>query len=148
MELIPILATIILVATISTFILAIGAYILYKVRESRGQQVEVIQPSTVQAELFTPESELQEAQKGAAGQIIYEPQKVPSYKPSAEPIFVQQRAHPGPQPARYTPAPQQYVAQKQERSKQQPSADEKFMKYTSEGYVPVKDKDQGGLKWR
>ncbi len=35
MELIPILSTIILVATISTFILAVGAYILYKIREGK-----------------------------------------------------------------------------------------------------------------
>ena len=38
MELIPVLSTIILIATISTFLLAIGAYILYKVREGKGQQ--------------------------------------------------------------------------------------------------------------
>ena len=55
MELIPILSAIILVATISTFLLAIGAYILYKVRESKGQQEEATVPSTVVAELLTPE---------------------------------------------------------------------------------------------
>ncbi|MEJ2196274.1 MAG: hypothetical protein P8X73_15635 [Ignavibacteriaceae bacterium] len=38
MELIPILSTIILVATISTFILAIGAYILFKIQEKRADQ--------------------------------------------------------------------------------------------------------------
>ena len=37
MELIPILSLIILVATISTFILAVGAYILYKIRERKGR---------------------------------------------------------------------------------------------------------------
>ena len=54
MELIPILSTIILVATISTFLLAIGAYILYKVREAKGQQAIAPQPATVRAELVTP----------------------------------------------------------------------------------------------
>lgn len=150
MELIPILATIILVATISTFILAIGAYILYKVRESKGQQMEVIQPSTVQAELLVPEMvaeqvKVHETQR-APGQLIYEPQRVPSYKPQSEPIFVQQRAQAGPQPmqSKYTPAPQ-----KQERQQAGPQpSEQKFMKYTAEGYVPAKEKDQGALKWR
>ena len=86
MELIPILATIILMATISTFILAIGAYILYKVREKQGQQVEAPQPATLQAELLTPELiaeqlQGQEHQK-APGQIMFEPVRAssqPSY---------------------------------------------------------------------
>ena len=55
MELIPILSTIILVATISTFILAIGAYILYKVREARGTvQTSAPKPAEVRGELLTP----------------------------------------------------------------------------------------------
>ncbi len=37
MEIIPILSTIILVATIATFILAVAAYILYKIRERRAR---------------------------------------------------------------------------------------------------------------
>ena len=41
MELIPILSTIILVATISTFILAVGAYILYKVQEKKADKILV-----------------------------------------------------------------------------------------------------------
>jgi len=40
MELVPILSTIILVGTIATFILAVAAYILYKIRERRsGREV-------------------------------------------------------------------------------------------------------------
>ena len=38
MELVPILSTIILVGTIATFILAVAAYVLYKIRERRAQQ--------------------------------------------------------------------------------------------------------------
>lgn len=38
MELVPILSTIILVGTIATFILAVFAYILYKVRERKSRQ--------------------------------------------------------------------------------------------------------------
>lgn len=44
MELIPILSTIILVATIATFILAVAAYILYKVRERRARAGRVATP--------------------------------------------------------------------------------------------------------
>lgn len=53
MELIPILSTIILVATIMTFILAIGAYVLYKIRERRGQTASVEYPSRINAELVS-----------------------------------------------------------------------------------------------
>ena len=54
MELIPILSTIILVATISTFILAVGAYILYKIREGRIQRQPVRQPAELHAEYVVP----------------------------------------------------------------------------------------------
>jgi len=163
MELIPILATIILMATISTFILAIGAYILYKVRERQAQQVEAAQPSTLQAELLTPELiaeqlQAQEHQR-APGQIMFEPVRAPSqqsYRHQSEPIFVQQRAQAGPQPvqARYTQPAQQYTQpQRQEVRQQGPvtqPADQKFMKYTSDGYVSTKEnvKSQGAVKWR
>ena len=54
MELIPILSLIILVATISTFILAVGAYILYKIRERTGQVSQAPQPATIPGELVAP----------------------------------------------------------------------------------------------
>ena len=163
MELIPILATIILMATISTFILAIGAYILYKVRERQGQQVEAPQPATLQAELLTPEliaEQLQaQEQHKAPGQIMFEPVKAPAqqtYKPQSEPIFVQQRAQAGPQPAqaRYTQPAQQFSQPQRKEVRQEgpvtQSTDQKFMKYTSDGYVSAKEnvKSQGAVKWR
>lgn len=37
MEIVPILSTIILVGTIATFILAVAAYVLYKIRERKGR---------------------------------------------------------------------------------------------------------------
>ncbi len=55
MELIPILSLIILVATISTFILSVGAYVLYKIREKKGQATEAPKPETIPAELITPQ---------------------------------------------------------------------------------------------
>ena len=54
MELIPILSTIILVATISTFILAVGAYILYKIREGKVKISPGRKPEYLEAEYFVP----------------------------------------------------------------------------------------------
>ena len=55
MELIPILSTIILIGTIATFILAVGAYILYKRKERRQVKSSVpAVPYTIQAELYEP----------------------------------------------------------------------------------------------
>ncbi len=58
MELITILSTIILIATISTFILSIGAYILYKIRSRREQRPQFQAIGSTRAELVTvPEVE-------------------------------------------------------------------------------------------
>ncbi len=54
MELIPILSTIILVATISTFILAVGAYILFKVHERQADQHANRHLAIERAELLEP----------------------------------------------------------------------------------------------
>ena len=121
MELIPVLSTIILVATICTFLLAIGAYILYKVREGKGQQVVAPTPSTVNAELLTPaEAPVLVPQQGPAiaPLVYFEPKPAPSIQPEA---------------ANY-PQPKEH----------------KFLKYTSEGYVvPSKEeKSTGTLKWK
>ena len=43
MEIVPILSTIILVGTVATFILAVAAYILYKMREGGVQESEMQQ---------------------------------------------------------------------------------------------------------
>ncbi len=171
MELIPILSTIILVATISTFLLAIGAYILYKVRERKGQAAAIPQPAEVKAELITPAA--QPAAKPAEKErvvpqpIYIEPKPVQVFQ--RQPIILEQ---PAPVAAaalqpRFTPRPQPYnayrtyVTSTQSRSSQgqsyqpQPAEerklrDSKFLKYTSEGYVPAKEdnKEGGELKWR
>ncbi|MBA4250692.1 MAG: hypothetical protein C0425_04670 [Chlorobiaceae bacterium] len=142
MELIPILATIILVATISTFILAIGAYILYKVRERRSIQVEAVHPATVQAELVTPEliHESEQIHVKSPSRQGFDPRRVPTARPSAEPIFVQQGPS-GVQPA--------YAQQKENDAQRQQSGPQKLMKVTSEGYVPAKEEQKpGAVKWR
>lgn len=74
MELIPILSLIILVATISTFILAVGAYILYKVRERKGKQGTAQTPDSIQAELVTPTrvvAETRSTRRTETGEPIY-----------------------------------------------------------------------------
>ncbi len=156
MELIPILATIILMATISTFFLAVGAYVLYKIRERKGVKVEKLAPQTIKAELVTPDILAEQApimaeqKQRAPAPKAFERPNPPSYRPSMEPIFVQKKvqqptpeeapakqeaARPGPAPA---PAPSRAA-----------SGEKKFMKYTSEGYVsPKEEKKQGSVKWR
>lgn len=64
MELITILSTIILVATISTFILSIGAYVLYKIRSRREQKSMLSLPKDSAAELVTiSEEDIKEFEK-------------------------------------------------------------------------------------
>ena len=180
MELIPVLSTIILVATISTFLLAIGAYILYKIRERKGQAAVITQPSEVKAELVTPAAERQAARSSRYVTIptISEPKKTPSYQ---RPAFVQHESVKPQKPMqpRFTPKPQPYTAYRppysatseqsarqfgtvgysstgyqysgypQRSEEEKRIRDSKFLKYTSEGYIPAKeDKDSGALKWR
>ena len=148
MELIPILSTIILVATISTFILAIGAYILYKVREAKGVQTSTPQQSEVKGELVTP------ATAPKQDQIPVYVEKPYSYASQRQPIFMKQEKQAS-QP-RFTPQPQQYNAEKSKQAtvvsgeNRGKSSKPKFLKYTSEGYVtPQEDiKKSGALKWR
>lgn len=161
MELIPILSTIILVATISTFILAIGAYILYKVREARGQQAVAPAPKEVQAELITPATMPQQQEKISSVPATGERT---SYI-ERQPIFVQQRQ---PMSSRYNPQPQQYGGQRRANdpayvqprgftasyaplsAEEKKNSDTRFLKYTEEGYVAPKDdkNGSGALKWR
>lgn len=171
MELIPILSTIILVATISTFMLAVGAYILYKVRERKGIQAVSPQPSEVNAELVTPVS-APSHQPLPAERFIPQPIFVESQSVYQRQQASAQQKTPQPSPQKYIPGPipytgygnqprqysgQNYSQQRgfvgsQQNIPQQEDGkpkDSKFMKYTSEGYVPTKeDKNGGALKWR
>jgi hypothetical protein len=149
MELIPILSTIILVATISTFILAIGAYILYKVREAKGVEAQTSKPSEVRGELITPVVAPQQEQFPAYSE------RTSGFASQRQPIFIKQEIK-GSQ-ARFTPQPQQYNAEKLmqeevvvEKSRTKATTGQKFTKYTSEGYVTPQEenKDEGVLKWR
>ena len=150
MELIPILSTIILVATISTFILAIGAYILYKVRESRGELYVAAGPSEVRAELVTPvAAPLREVERAPAQVVVQQPAANSGPQQQPQPIFIQQQYRPEVKPLQSrvgVPTPQfnatGYTATQTPR-------DSKFMKYTTEGYVSAKeDVNAGALKWK
>lgn len=68
MELIPILSLIILVATISTFILAVGAYILYKIRERKGVTAKAAEPESIPGELVAPAPLLAEQRMTQTGE--------------------------------------------------------------------------------
>ncbi len=171
MELIPILSTIILVATISTFLLAIGAYVLYKVRERKGQIAVTPQPSEVKAELVTPASApavlSSEKQKAVPqpGYIDRQPILIQQQLPQ-NPASIQQRPQPytvyGQAYGSRTTQPKQFaqplkIQQRgfqgkptgNTRTEERYGRDSKFMKYTEEGYISTKeDKDNGVLKWR
>jgi hypothetical protein len=147
MELIPILSLIILVATISTFIFAVGAYILYKIRERKGRETAA-QPATVPAELVSPvpmmaEQEASRSMDGrsytrdTAQQPVYAPTRVTG--PQLRPTYVSQPPTP-----RFTPPTlegERYSAQK------------KFTRYTTEGTSDAKreekkKEEEDSLRWR
>lgn len=58
MELIPVFSLIVLVVTAGTFVLAVGAYVMYKVREKRERRdrriSETSPPRRFEAEVVTP----------------------------------------------------------------------------------------------
>jgi hypothetical protein len=141
MELIPILSTIILVATICTFILAIGAYVLYKVREGKPQSAYQTKPSSVKAELVVP-SEAVFSQDIAVEPGITREEYTRQRKPSQ---------------SKYTPEPRGYKIEEEKIEKQKVRAkpqekfsdENKFLKYTSDGYIPTQeDRNSGEVKWR
>lgn len=166
MELIPILSLIILVATISTFILAVGAYILYKVRERKGVTAAAPQPSALPAEYITPAplvtgAGLQERKTFVEAQPqqeygfeyqrqqAYTPTEQQSRGPELRPTFVGNPA-PSFMESQYSQRPtnEQGRSYEQERS----TGKRKFMRYTNEGYVkptkPEEKKQEDNLRWR
>ena len=134
MELIPILSTIILVATISTFILAVGAYILYKVQETRADQYARQEVVREQAELLEP------ADFGGRELIIEDrKQKQPA---------VPHHYHPVEKAAKERKINRTPQEKERIKIKRQP-VESRFLKFTSEGYVETqKDQDAGVVSWQ
>lgn len=134
MELIPILSTIILVATISTFILAVGAYILYKVQEKRADQFDREEIEQMNAELVEP------ADFGGRTLTIN--------KPEQKPVFVQHHYHPVEPDMTQTKSDRKHQEKERKRIKRQPT-ESKFLKFTSEGYVRTQDdRNTGVISWQ
>jgi hypothetical protein len=55
MELIPVFSLIVLVATIGTFILAVGAYVMFRYKERKSQDRRPHFPAAYEAEVVAPE---------------------------------------------------------------------------------------------
>jgi len=162
MELIPILSLIILVATISTFILAVGAYILYKLREGRGKVAQAPQPAALPAELVSPAplaAEQKATQTGMRrtltgehypsreyGTGYQQQQERAQAGPEMRPTYVASTANGYTSDQRYTQSPSQYTGESERHSTRS-----RFLRYTKEGYVEPSHEDkkkEDNLKWR
>lgn len=146
MELIPILSMIILIATISTFILAVGAYVLYKIRERKAQVSAAPRPAVYQAEVISPvdlPAEIQTSQFQPYTDVR-QAYVQETYSPVTEPQYGQE-----PAPAAYNPQPRQFTGTGGQKQRAKTTDENKYMKYTSEGYVPpALDKKSGSAKWK
>ena len=164
MELIPILSLIILVATISTFMLAVGAYILYKLREKKGKVAQAPQPATVPAELLAPvpmyaeqpAAQPQPALRRTMAEQPFQREASEFQQPAYVPQPERQQAGPELRPTYVSQTPSftesRYHRPTSEGFPQEGDKGQKkkMMRYTSDGYVePTKeDKKEEGLKWR
>lgn len=165
MELIPILSLIILVATISTFILAVGAYILYKVKERKGVTAQAPQPSAIPGELITPAPLAVERKTSPQEKRTFDvvtPQQDYGYDYQHQQSYYQPSEDmKGPElrPTYVGSGPPQaesrYKRPTEEQNKtgigERYSSKRKFLRYTSEGYIEPKQQDkkqEDNLRWR
>lgn len=171
MELIPILSFIILVATVSTFILAVGAYILYKVRERKGRVGKAAEPAAIPAELISPAqlaSEKAAATQTGMRRTLFEdqPSRYTGYEQERQPLYYGTQESrefrptfaPTPPPAPPTYAEtSQYLKTGAPQQAPRPTMEStrgKFMRYTAEGYVAPntekkeEKKKEETLRWR
>lgn len=163
MELIPILSLIILVATMSTFILAIGAYILYKVRERKGVTSQAAQPAALPAELLAPAPLLADQRMTPDRRSFDVPMQEFGYeyqRQPAHPTHGEQARGPELRPTFVGTSPPTYGERYQKPTGETPrnyeqertTPKKKFMRYTNEGYVePLQQPDrkqEDNLKWR
>ena len=102
MELVPILSLIVLVATIGTFVLAVCAYVMFKIRERKGATFSTDRSGAIEADVLSPGEILEDGEdaSGEPDQRVYRPEQ-------------------------------------------------KMMKYTADGYVPISHPKPGeSKKWR
>ncbi len=161
MELIPILSFIILVATVSTFILAVGAYVLYKIRERKGFK-KAAQPAAIPAELVAPTplpTETGLATQTGMRRTLFEeqPERTTAYERERQPSFYTTAESHELRPS-YTPPPTFAETSRYQKpatgNRRLTSTGPKFMRYTNEGYIEPNTeeketkKKQETLKWR
>lgn len=132
MDVIPILSTIILVATISTFILAIGAYILFKVQEKRADQFIRRGQEMEKTELVEP------AIVGSNNLLTTQPERTQILD--------------GNQTPKTSTVQKSKVSTLEQKSKEsikkkKPTRN-KFMKFDSLGYRNIDDDDKRIITWR
>ena len=122
MELVPILSTIILVGTIATFILAVAAYILYKIRERRARESQQQQGYYQQEPhvLVAPEGSQQPQVQ--LNQYQGQPQQASMYRPQ--------------------PSQQPQQRQQLQSAPQGQNPNSLFWEYTDEGFVPVNPQEE------
>ncbi len=162
MELIPILSLIILVATISTFILAVGAYILYKIRERKGRTAQSAQPSAIPGELVAP-VQLVGAQgettrrtiieeRAPTRETMYETRRYSDVRendgPEMRPTFVSPSTSSG----AYVETKYQRPTSRETMESERPSQGRKFSRYTTDSSAELKKvenkKKEEPLRWR
>ena len=146
MELIPILSLIMLVATIATFILAIGAYILYKIRERNGRRDDTQEPETVPAELVTPSYLSGKSRDTYTGDLGRKSKRYTEYQSSErQPRMRQTIVKPIYSNVEYKSESKQDIKRSTDETDHK-----KYLRYTQDGYVdPQKDKNKENvLKWR
>ena len=141
MEIIPILSTIILVATICTFMLSVGAYILYKIREKKHKSSAPAYEREVQAELIAPEV-INKPQYDEARRTV--PFRTEKRKAVLTPQTNKSKE------SASTMKVEEFTKQENilKRNEIRELVNQRFMKYTSEGYKPAKgDQDLGKAIW-
>lgn len=132
MEVIPILSTIILVATISTFIIAIGAYILFKVQEKRADQFIRRGHETDRAESVDP--------------AIVGEHNLSAVRPDGTQVIT------GKQQPETSTVQQSTISKLEQKSKEalkkKKPTGSKFMKFDSLGYRSIDDDKKRIITWR
>jgi hypothetical protein len=161
-ELIPVVSFIILVATITTFILSIGAYILYRIREKKNKKPGVYKPQINESEINIPvkppekEIPIESTQSRLEVQQYQkipprEQQKAGNYTGQKEIIKQEDQPNTKLKTMKVLTAAQSKNTQQQKTSfnNKEGIIGKKFIKYTSEGYVPVDEAKIGeNIKWR
>ena len=131
MELIAILSTIILVATISTFILSIGAYILYKIRSRREQRPLLNTVGPTKAELVT----------------VHEHGNIEEIRQAAGRANLP-RIHLDDLEREVAKTDRRIINSK-EKIREDNTASSKYSKYHAEGYSTYdKDRSSGDIQWK